>query len=228
MKKFSKNVNAERRKLVQDYVKERYSLESLLLDLGVWDGGTPVIKCPFHPDSRPSFNINTADNYYRCFSCNSYGGYLSFYHNYHSIVKEDEKSFNQHVEDILTADLDMQEALGFSTIFIKIENLAKIEDLTHYKRPDFNLVFIDTRNLEQIRRNVIKEGIDILLDFYSDIERGKSLDELWNKYVNHITIDDVLISKEEQESIGEEFRNLLADTFGEDDDGFTDLFSEQE
>ena len=222
-RKFSLSINAVRRQLVLDYIREHYSLSQLLIDLGVWDGGTTVITCPFHPDSRPSFNIDVDNNFYKCFSCGSYGGYMSFYHNYHKIVTEDEKFFNDHVEDVLQNDMKMQEVLGFSTIFVKIENKVSLEELASFRYRPADLLRVDTKSLRRIQRKLQKDP-EKLIDFFAEVERGISLDELWNKYYLGIKVDDILLDSDSKLEIMSEFDKLL---LSEDSDDFmeeTSLF----
>lgn len=234
LNKYTKDINKDRYKSVSEYIKTKYNLAGLLTELGVWDGGTRVIACPFHPDSRPSFNINVEDNFFKCFSCGSYGGYLSFYHKYYSIVKEDNKSFYDHVEEILASDIDMQESLGFSTIFVKLENRVSLIDLSSYQRPVYKLKIVDIRCLETIRKVIEKEDVSLLLDFFADIERGRTLDDLWNKYINKSSVEDVILSKEDSDEIKNEFQSLLAETFEDEsfldddsDSNLTNLFKEE-
>lgn len=224
-KKF-KQVNQDRRRQVIDYVNENYSLANMLVDLGVWDNTVNVIKCPFHPDSRPSFNIDADNNRYKCFSCGSGGKYMSFFYKYHTDVLEENKHFNDYVEDFLNNDNDIQEALGFSTIFITVENVVSLKDLAIYdiKRP--TLINVDTRSLAEIRKKVSKESIENLMDFFADVERGTSLQELWVKYYVNNNADTIKIALENKESFMLQFKALLDEVENEDNvDNLDDLDS---
>ena len=214
--KYSKTINATRRQSVLEYISNNYSLESLLKELGVWDGGNNVIKCPFHPDSRPSFNIDSDNNFYKCFSCGSSGGYASFYHEYHKTVIEDGKYFNDHVEEILQSDEKMQEVLGFSTIFIKIENQLTLEEASKFKCQRHEFVRVDTKSLQRIQRKLQKDH-EKLVDFFADVEKGMTLNDLWNKYYLGIKLDDIILDSESKGQIELEFNALLADDDDEDD-----------
>lgn len=211
MAKYKKIINQDRRRQVLDYINENYSLSSLLKDLGVWDGSTTVIKCPFHADSRPSFNIDSDNNRYKCFSCGSGGGYMSFYYKYHTETLEEDKYFNDYVEEILSSDYNMQESLGYSTIFVKVETIVALKDLAQFEYKKPNLINVDVRSLETIRRKVIKEGVDTLMDFYADVERGLNLDDLWSRYYLGVHSDAVKMVLETKESIMSEFDALFDD-----------------
>jgi DNA-directed RNA polymerase subunit N (RpoN/RPB10) len=225
-KRFSQSINQERRKLVMDYIREKYSLEVLLRNLNVWNDGALVIKCPFHSDSRPSFNIDLDANQYKCFSCGRGGGYLSFYHNYHSIVDEDNKNFNEHVEELLTNDDQMQEELGFSTIFVKVETNVSLEELSKFSYEKYAPVRIDTKSLIKIRKKLMSDT-NRLLDFFSDVEKGISLNELWQKYYLDLKYDNVILDDNVKQGIQSEFDDLLSDLGIEDDiTGQTNLFGD--
>lgn len=224
--KYSKSINAVRRQSVLEYIKDNYSLETLLKDLGVWDGGATVIKCPFHPDSRPSFNINVDENFYKCFSCGSSGGYAAFYHDYHKNVTEDGKYFNDHLEEILQNDTHMQDVLGFSTIFVKIENNLSLQDVANFKYKPHEYTRVDTKSLQRIQRKLQKDH-EKLVDFFADVERGMTLNDLWNKYYLGVKLDDVILDSESKSEIELAFNALLADGDEEDTLAITGLFDEE-
>ena len=226
-RKFSRSVNETRRKSMLDYIRENYSLETMLKDLGVWDGGTTVIKCPFHPDSRPSFNIDIDNNFYKCFSCGSSGGYASFYHAYHTHVTEDGKYFNDHMEEILQSDEKMQAALGFSTIFIKIENNLSLQDAANFQYKPHEYIRVDTKSLQRIRRK-LQRSPEKLIDFFADVEKGITLNDLWNKYYLEVKIDDVILDPESKDNLALAFSALLSEDDDEDDaQALTGLFDEE-
>lgn len=221
----SKQIDAVRRKRVLDYIKDNYSLLNYLRELNLWDDGPTVIKCPFHPDSRPSFNIDIENQKFKCFSCGKGGGYISFYHEYHISVVEDDKNFNSHVEEILNNDITMQKDLGFNTIFIKLETRLSLKDIINFKHKQHNYVNVDTRSLETIRRKLIKEeNIEELLDFFADIERGKAMDELWSKYYLGIKVDNIHLDLEKKTELEDAFSSLLDEIIEEP--AFTNVFEE--
>lgn len=214
--KYSKTINATRRQSVLEYISNNYSLESLVRELGIWNGGSTVIKCPFHPDSRPSFNIDLENNFYKCFSCGSSGGYATLYHEYHKTVTEDGKFFNDHVEELLQADEKMQETLGFSTIFIKFETQLSLEELSKFKYQRHDFIRVDTKSLQLIQRKLQKDH-EMLVDFFADIEKGMLLNDLWNKYYLGLKPDDVLLDTESKSQIELAFSALLSDDNDEED-----------
>lgn len=211
-------VNQERKKMVMEYVVNNYSLGTLLMDLGVWDGGNPTIRCPFHPDSRPSFVIDAEHNSYKCFSCGRAGGYLSFYHNYHKVLLTDGRSFDRHLEDLLLMDKKMQENLGFSTIFVKIDTLVPLEELAKFSYKRYAPVHTDTKSLLKIR-DKLKDDTDRLLDFFADVEKGIGLETLWYQYYLDLGYQNPLLEAEEADNLTNELNALLNDTglFGEED-----------
>lgn len=224
--KYSKSINAQRRQSVLEYVKEHYALEKLLKDLGVWDGGATVITCPFHPDSRPSFNINIDDGFYKCFSCGSSGGYMSFYHEYHKRVIEDDKYFNDHVEEVLQNDIVMQETLGFSTIFVKIENNLSLQDVVNFKYKPHEYVRVENKSLQLIQRKLQKDH-EKMTDFFADVERGVGVSDLWNKYVLGVKLDDVTLDEQGKTEIELAFSALLSEDDDDDNLALTALFGEE-
>jgi hypothetical protein len=67
----------EERTLDADDLKAEISLEEVLLECGAefetggqygWRSEVPF-KCPFHPDSNPSAEMNTMKGLFHCFSC---------------------------------------------------------------------------------------------------------------------------------------------------------------
>ena len=218
----SKVVDEFRRKKLLEYIYENYSLTKLLKDLGVWNGGGRVITCPFHPDSRPSFNIDEENNRFKCFSCGRGGGYASFYHDYYSIVIEDDKSFNQHMQDLLDNDGVMQKELGFDSIYVALESMISLEEQVLMKYQPHEYKIVDTKSIQRINRKLIKNGnIDLLLDFISDVERGLPIEELWNRYYLGIKEEVTLLTNEEKENVESDIDVLFESLMSEIEDSDT-------
>lgn len=215
-------VNQEYRTKVMSYVKEKYSLTNLLIDLKVWNGYSSPIKCPFHSDSRPSFYIVREDNYWHCFSCGASGGYLSFYHKYYNEIENDGKSFNKHLDTILSQDAEMIKELGFNSIFTKTQVVFTKQSLEEFTKPKTVLLKTDVRSLETIRRKLSDEPVDVLLDFYADIERGLSVQELWSIYVDKI--DYVSSLSRADNTVEDELEKFFTNVFdlSDDDDNDSD------
>jgi len=201
-------VNQERRSIVLDFIKENYSLANLLIDLNVWDGTQTVIKCPFHTDSRPSFNIIVDNNYFKCFSCGLSGGYMTFYDKYKRDIEEDGKSFNQHIEELLENDKDMQEKTGVGTIFMSVNTTVPLSELANYKKPEYTLQEVDIRSFELIRRKLIKNDKELMMDFYADIEKGLNMEYLWSKYINGTSYNESL-TIEDKDTLDNELFSLF-------------------
>lgn len=195
------------------YMRNVYLITDILKETKVWEGGPIPITCPFHPDSRPSFYIDIEGNSFKCYSCGAYGSYASFYHEYMSKHEEDGKTFNQHMEEILSRDKEMQETLGYSTLFVKSG-----EDFTFD-----NALHMDSYVPHQPKRLVLRTyakcldrltDVAVKLDAMADIERGMSEEALWDKYIN-----EKYISLDASSEVMQTLQKGLIDILSEDEDG---------
>lgn len=88
------------------------------------------IICPFHKDENPSLSINLAKGRFKCFACNVFGGYLDFVTLYDKEVVGLRTSKVQKANEILRNDLELQERLGFTSLFqSEHDTVGKLEKL---------------------------------------------------------------------------------------------------
>lgn len=73
-----------------------------------------LLKCPMHPDKRPSFRVRLREHDCHCFSCGFWGRVIDLM--YELSGKHVSKS--QYYEQVLKRSPGMQQELGFSSLFI--------------------------------------------------------------------------------------------------------------
>ena len=112
----------------------------------------------------------------------------------------------------------MQENLGFSTIFVKIDTLVSLEELAKFSYKRYAPVRVDTKSLLKIR-DKLKDDIDRLLDFFADVEKGIGFETLWRQYYLDLGYQNPLLDAEESDNLASELNTLLDNTglFGEED-----------
>ncbi len=86
-------------------------------------------RCPFHPDKKPSFNINMETGLYHCFGCNESGNIVNFIAKrkgittasaYQEIYGHDMTPVDQYSED-KHLPLDLLESLGVTNCYDKLK-----------------------------------------------------------------------------------------------------------
>ncbi len=79
-------------------VRERAAIDQVIMEAGVAlksaGGGRLKGLCPFHDEKSPSFNVNPANGYYKCFGCGEGGDVISFVH------KHDHMTFPEAIEHL--------------------------------------------------------------------------------------------------------------------------------
>ena len=79
-------------------VRERAAIDQVIMEAGVAlrNAGSGRLKglCPFHDEKSPSFNVNPALGYYKCFGCGEGGDVISFVH------KHDHMTFPEAIEHL--------------------------------------------------------------------------------------------------------------------------------
>lgn len=96
---------------------------SVLRDAGITEvqdlQGQYLLKCPFHPDKRPSFRIRVHEHNFHCFSCNAYGTVADLMYRLSSLSVSEA----QYMDQLLKRTPGMQKELGFSSLFIDSDTL---------------------------------------------------------------------------------------------------------
>lgn len=184
-------VNKENAKKVSDYVREltaewvrtggsgqgalvntkaRYSFQAFCMENKLLEGATYrandiVIACPFHDDESPSCSINEYKGVYNCFSCGRHGNYINFITEYDNVINDRKVGIYQKLNELLRQDVEMQAALGFSSIYGGTEDSFRLEDGLKKFRPKLEPNFIPTNYLELIDYMMHKECSFSLLKF---------------------------------------------------------------
>lgn len=96
---------------------------TVLRDAGITEvqdlSGQYLLKCPFHPDKRPSFRIRVTEHNFHCFSCNAFGTVVDLmYRLSHTSLSE-----SQYMEQLLKSSPGMQLELGFKSLYIDSKTL---------------------------------------------------------------------------------------------------------
>ncbi len=217
-----KKINELAMTTVVNFIRDNYKLKSLVVQLGLWNGGPTTIKCPFHADSRPSFNMNFDKNIYKCFSCGSQGSYLDLLHDFRTKVKGESISRASIVEELLEKDEEMRQVTGFSSVFEMKEQLKSVEEtLGDYGyTPKKVEVMTVRRLLRETKEDPVK-----LCSMIADLEKGFTDLELLDKYYYDREVAD---SNETEKT--EVMRETIVKALGEvsDDDilnvDFSNLF----
>lgn len=217
-----KKINDLAMTTVVNYIRDNYKLKTLVIQLGLWNGGPTTIKCPLHADSRPSFSMNFERNIYKCFSCGSQGSYLDLLHDYRTKVKSESISRASIVEELLKDDSEMQQITGFSSVFEMKEQLKDVEETLR----DFGYTpkKVEVMTVRRLLRETKNDPVK-LCAMIADLEKGFSDNELLDKYY----YDRVVAETNETEK-GEVIRDTIVKALGEvsDDDildvDFSNLF----
>lgn len=146
------------------------NIEKFIAELKIVDVVGDVVKlskfgadyrglCPFHSDSKPSFNVSVKKNIAKCFACGEGGNPLSFYMKYHKVdfktaindlskkysIKTDIKISNNNEDKNKNLYIIMEEALKFYKANL-FNNKGK-EALEYLIKRGFNVDFIEKENL---------------------------------------------------------------------------------
>ena len=116
-------LSRERMSAMENVSHLYFDWSTVLADAGITDvqdlQGQLLLKCPFHPDKRPSFRIRIAEHNYHCFSCNAFGSVLDLMYK----LSGTSMSKSQYMEQVLRANPAMQQYLGFKSIYLDSKNL---------------------------------------------------------------------------------------------------------
>lgn len=202
-----KKINDLAMTTVVNYIRDNYKIKNLVVKLGLWNGGPTTIKCPLHPDSRPSFSMNFEKNIYKCFSCGSQGSYLDLLHDYRTKVDGDNVSRATIVEELLAEDQTMRQTTGFSSVFELEEQLKNAEETLR----DFGYVpkQVETMTVRRLFQQTKDDPIK-LCSMIADLERGYSDVELLDKYY----YDKSVAAINETEK-SDQLRSVIMEALGE-------------
>ncbi|MCU1595754.1 MAG: primase, partial [Frankiales bacterium] len=79
-------------------VRERAAIDQVVQEAGVAlrgaGGGRFKGLCPFHDEKSPSFNVNPANGFYKCFGCSEGGDVIDF------VIKHDHMTFAEAIEHL--------------------------------------------------------------------------------------------------------------------------------
>lgn len=116
-------LSRERMQTMEDASHLYFDWSTVLADAGITDvqdlQGQLLLKCPFHPDKRPSFRIRIAEHNYHCFSCNAFGSVIDLMWK----LSGTSMGKSQYMEQVLRANPSMQQYLGFKSIFLDSKSL---------------------------------------------------------------------------------------------------------
>ncbi|MDR1773733.1 MAG: DNA primase [Clostridioides sp.] len=163
--------------------------------------------CPFHSEKTPSFHINTAKQYYRCFGCGEGGDVISF------VMKMENLEFLDAVK-LLAKKCGVEINTNFSEeAKQKIEKIRRFQDeyaeaARYYfsnltKERNMGYDYLVKRGLDN--KTIIKFGLGFAKDSWNDmknylLEKGYSESEL---------IESGIISKSKNDSTYDRFRNRV-------------------
>ena len=116
-------LSTERMQQVDAISHKYFDWLSVLGDAGIKEvqdlQGQYLLKCPFHPDKRPSFRIRVHEHNYHCFSCNGFGSVLKLMWK----LSNTTMTQAQFYEQVLKRTPGMQAELGFNSIYLDAMSL---------------------------------------------------------------------------------------------------------
>lgn len=196
---------------VCDYTRQNYSIVEFLKSKGLWNE-TGTIKCPFHPETNPSFRVNAENNVYHCFSCNSKGSYINLLYDYTTKVEERSISFYNCVQEVLNNDTVMQNTLGFTSIFKNEEEIASLDEVVAGVYKPFRPIIVTKKTYQIIFKQLT--SLEDKLELFSMIQKGHSVDYCWSVLIDK-SIKDNKHSSTDIVSMQDEFDKLFTDEFSD-------------
>lgn len=95
--------------------------------------GDVFISCPFHLDRTPSLSFNESKRIWNCLGCGKGGKYLDFVFEYKKVVEGHSGTWYQHLNELLADDLQLQQQVGFSSIYKKEREKEEFKPLSYRK-----------------------------------------------------------------------------------------------
>ena len=163
-----RTLSDERFKAFIDESKKYFNWDIILRDAGITEvadkGDQYEIKCILHEDKRPSLRLTKSVGTYHCFSCGCKGTYTKFLWE----LSGRGTSYSEFCEQILKAHPQMQESLGFVSLFVSEKTLD----------PAFNSRRVFDR----------KAHLGSAMPITSLASKVQKLDNSWNSLVTSLTM----------------------------------------
>lgn len=180
-------------------INTRFRIDSFLGQQGIHVENNRQIRCPFHDDSTPSFSVDTESNIWKCFGCPDGGHFLDIWIKYNNRYNSTNYSIFTATEQLLSQSPELQAELGFSSIFQNVEqqfDLFSSESTEgQTAQPAMSTSFFDqklarpsmiqkvpTDSMHSVLQKLHTAGIDAVLSFIADCERGFTEQQLISKY----------------------------------------------
>jgi DNA primase len=123
-------------------------------------GTMTLAKCPFHPDSNPSFYIYTQN--YHCFACKAHGNIIDYE------MHRTGLSFREAVESLAQAygiPIEYESVLDKKSIEFFESQTQSLETLFRFFKTNLDFLIPDQQNLS-IVKNVLRSEFKKNIDFY--------------------------------------------------------------
>lgn len=170
-------------------INTKYKINEFLAARGIHLQSNRQICCPFHDDSTPSFSVNFDTNEWKCFGCQDGGHFIDLWKTYQNKYENGHYSIYSATEALLSGDSELQQELGFKSIykteedefdlFATQENKFRIDDILNQRVP---LKRVDTDSMKQVLAVLKHETPDILVQFIQDCQAGFTEIQLIDKY----------------------------------------------
>ncbi len=141
--------------LADDRVKQVKDANDIVDVVGGYISLRPVGKtymglCPFHSDSRPSFDVDPGRQRYRCWSCDKYGDVISF------VQEHEHVSFREALESLARrAGITLEKSGSAAREQVR----APLLDVMRWATREFHECLLDSPLGERARNYVAERGL---------------------------------------------------------------------
>lgn len=198
-------INEERLKLAVAEIRQRLKLSTVLKREGAlhvpYKG---LMTCIFHADSRPSLSIDDDKGVFYCFSCGRKGNVIKLVQECESVLHNRKRSFAETVDFLIKTDSELEEAIGFETVFQedtkeyklpRTETGAIVWSFTRPKKPKI----VDTMTIQSLCRTVRRKfkddgDADKVMRFIGACQKGLPLDIISESYNGTNYIDSSIMT----------------------------------